>query len=248
MRSILLIMTILIPAVLIGQKTNKINRYSVGIEIDIGHSFPNFDKEQERWKGTFYPAGGINVLFVNRINQNWISDLGVGITGYALANRGSVDNYVLDFASPTISSGISYNFLNRQGQENFIKLTSGFQLGYQGAFTDEFDNYTVKIEGKHNLYQFIRPEIGIRRYFKQRMKGSRYKMAYEFGTYFRYNLNTLGSVKIEEDNFEVTLEPRGNIIGGYFKILFPAGKKRVRVKQQKEKELPPIIYNPRYLK
>ncbi|MCB9340784.1 MAG: hypothetical protein H6577_21885 [Lewinellaceae bacterium] len=248
MKSILLTISILIPAILIGQKTTKINKYSIGLEINVGHSFPNFDKEQEQWKGTFYPAGGINVLFVNRINQKWITDLGVGITGYALTNQGSVDNYVLDFASPTISSGVSYNFLNRHGQENFIKLTSGFQLGYRGTFIDEFEDYTVRIEGNHKLYQFIRPEIGIRRYFKQRMKGSRYKMAYEFGTYFRYNLNILGTATIEENDFEVTLKPRGNIIGGYFKILFPAGKKRIRLKPQKEKELPPIIYNPRYLK
>ena len=117
MKSILLIISFLIPAIVIGQKTTKINKYSVGIEIDVGHSFPNFDKEQEQWKGTFYPAGGINVLFVNRINQKWITDLGVGITGYALTNQGSVDNYVLEFASPTISSGISYNFLNRHGQK-----------------------------------------------------------------------------------------------------------------------------------
>ncbi len=248
MKSILLIVSILIPVIVIGQKTNKINKYSVGIEIDIGHSFPNFDKEQERWKGTFYPAGGINVLFINRINQNWITDLGVGITGYALTNKGNVDNYVLDFASPTISSGISYNFPNRQGQENFLKLTSGFQLGYRGTFIDEFEDYTVRIEGKNKLYQFIRPEIGIRRYFKQKMKGTRYKMAYEFGTYFRYNLNTLGTATIEETDFEVTLKPSGNIIGVYFKVLFPAGKKRIRIKPQKEKELPPIIYNPRYFK
>jgi len=248
MKPATLIILILIPLILIGQKPTNVNKYSIGIELDIGHSFPNFDKEQDRWKGTFYPAGGINVLLVNRINQRWITDLGVGITGYALTNKGSVDNYVLDFASPTISSGISYNFQNRRGQENFIKLTSGFQLGYQGVFEDEFETYKVVVQGRNKLYQFIRPEIGIRRYFKQKMKGSRYKIAYEFGTYFRYNLNTLGIATIKENDFEVALEPRGNIIGGYFKILFPSGKKRIRIKNQKEKELPPIIYNPRFLK
>lgn len=248
MKSLTLTILVLIPLILVGQKSTKINKYSIGLEIDIGHSFPNFDKEQERWKGTFYPAGGLNVLFVNRINEKWITDLGVGITGYALTNKGSEDNYILDFASPTLSSGISYNFRNRQGKENFIKLTSGFQLGYQGTYVDEFETYTVKIEGKNKLYQFIRPEIGIRRYFNQRMKGARYKMAYEFGTYFRYNLNTLGTATISENDFEVTLKPRGNIIGGYFKILFPAGKKRIRMKQREEERLPPIIYNPRYLK
>jgi hypothetical protein len=248
MKAIFLFVSILIPIILVGQRTTKINKYSVGIEIDLGHSFPNFDKEQDHWKGAFYPAGGINVVFVNRINKNWISDLGVGITGYSLTNKGSVDNYVLDFASPTISSGISYNFINRRGQENFIKLTSGFQMGYQGTFIDEFESYSVRIEGKHKLYQFIRPEIGIRRYFKQKIKGARYKMAYEFGAYFRYNFNYLGSATIREVDFETTIKPRGNIIGGYFKILFPVGKKRVRIKQESRDETAPIIYSPRNMK
>lgn len=247
MKLILLAILILIPAILIGQKTTKINKYSIGIEIDIGHSFPNFDKVQERWKGSFYPAGGLNILFVNRINQKWITDLGVGITGYALTNKGSVDNYVLDFVSPTISTGISYNFLNRHGQENFVKLTSGFQLGYQGAFTDEFETYSFTIEGKNKLYQFIRPEIGIRRYFKHKMKRFRYKMAYEFGTFFRYNFNALGMATINEHDFEVTLKPRGNIIGGYFKVLFPVGTKRIGIQQNREGKLPRIIYSPRFL-
>lgn len=243
MKSIISVIFLLIPVILIGQQSTKINKYSIGLEIDIGHSFPNFDKEQDRWKGTFYPAGGINLLFVSRINQKWIADLGIGITAYALTHKGSVDHYVIDFASPTISSGISYNFQKRQGQENFIKLTSGFQLGYQGTFEDEFETYTVKIEGKNRLYPFIRPEIGIRKYFKQKMKGSRYKMAYEFGAYFRYNLNTLGTAKISEHDFEVTLEPRGNIIGAYFKILFPAGQKRIKIKRLQPKKLPRIICN-----
>ncbi len=80
------------------------------------------------------------------------------------------------------------------------------------------------------------------------MNGPRYKMAYEFGTYFRYNLNTLGTAQIEEPDFNITLEPRGNIFGGYFKILFPAGRKRVRMKEVQTIELPPIIYNPRHLR
>ena len=250
---------VMMPNFLIGQKSTEDNKYWVGIEMDIGHSFPNFDKDQSRWKGTFYPAGGLNLLFVNRLNQRWITDLGVGITGYALTNKGSVDNYVLDFASPQISSGLSYNFQNRKGQENFIKLAGGLQLGYQGKFIDEFETYKITIEGNNVLYQFIRPEIGIRRYFKQRMKGSRFKMAYEFGTFFRYNLNILGTVLIQENDFQVTLEPKGNIVGAYFKILLPAGKKRIefkqqipadkkekRIKQNQVKELSPIIYKPRY--
>ena len=58
MKSIFLIISILIPAIVIGQKTTKINKYSVGIEIDVGHSFPNFDKEQEQWKGNILSSRG----------------------------------------------------------------------------------------------------------------------------------------------------------------------------------------------
>lgn len=220
----------LLPLIGNSQRTSTINKYSFGIEIDVGHSFPNFSEDQDRWRGMFYPAGALHVLLVNRLNQNWITDIGVGVTGYALTNRGRADKYVLDFASPHISTGISYNFQKATGKENFVKLTTGVQLGYRGAFIDEFETYKVTIQGKSKLYQFIKPEIGVRRYFRKGMKGSRYKMAYEFGTYFRYNLNTLGTAKIEEPDFAVTLEPRGNIIGGYFKILFPAGRRHIHRK------------------
>lgn len=247
MKSVFVALSILIPSMLFAQKTKRINKYSIGIEMNIGHSFPNFDIEQEHWKATFYPAGALNVMFVNRINQHWITDLGIGITGYALANKGSVDNYVLDFASPTISSGISYNFLNNEGQEHFIKLTSGFQLGYQGEFVEKFETYTVKVESKNAIYPFIRPEIGFRKNLKQRMKGSRYSLAYEFGTFFRFNLNTLGTAQINETGFQVIIEPRGNIIGGYFKILFPSGKKTIKMKKQRPTILPTKIKNTRYL-
>ncbi len=249
MKTVILILIIVFFSqnFLIGQKSTRINKYSIGVEVDIGHSFPNFDREQERWKGTFYPAGGLTILFADKINQSWTVGLGVGITGYALTNNGPTDKYVLDFTSPHILASIGRNFQNSAGRENFVKLTSGFQQAYQGVFVDEFATYKVTVSGKNKLYYFLRPEIGVRRYFKRKMKGARYKTAYEFGAYFRYNLNALGSAKIEENNFEITLEPRGSIIGGYFSVLFPAGRKHMRMKQRPEKELPPIIYNPRYL-
>jgi len=81
------------------------------------------------------------------------------------------------------------------------------------------------------------------------MKGTRDKLVYELGTYFRFNFNTLGVATIEEKDFEVvTIEPKGDIIGLYIKFLFPASKKKIRVKQNNAKQLPPIIYNPRYFK
>ncbi|MCB0663208.1 MAG: hypothetical protein KDC24_10745 [Saprospiraceae bacterium] len=248
MKFLSLWLAVLAPIIACSQGPSKFSKYSIGIEVNVGHSFPNLQPEQTHWKGTFYPAGGISLCVSNRINQKWISDLGIGITGYALTNKGSVDKYVLNFASPTISTGISYNFFNRKGKENFLKVTTGLQAGYQGAFTDEFETYSVEIEGKSIVYPYVRPEIGIRRYFKKRMKGSRFKMAYEFGTFFRYNILTLGKVTITEQDFEIAFQPNGNILGGYFKVLFPTGRKRVKMKKESAKELPPIIYNPRFLK
>ena len=248
MKTSICILALILPALLFGQKSRNINKYSIGLEVEIGHSFPNFSAGQTNWKASFYPTGGLNVLFVNRINKTWISELGFGITAYALSNRGPQDHYVLDFASPTVSTGISYNFRYQKNKEHFIRLTSGFQTGYQGNFVDVYETYSVSVEGKHKLYPFIRPEIGIRKYFKQKMKGARYKTCYEFGTFFRYNLNTLGIATIRDDDVEVRLEPRGNIMGAYFKVLFPAGKKRLRIKQEQTKELSPVIYNPRFFK
>lgn len=247
MRLIIWLFSFLLPVLSVGQKNPPVNKYTIGLAIEVGHSFPNFDREQERWEGTFYPTGGLQLMFQDRISERWAIDLGLGITGYALANKGSVDQYVLDFASPKMSSGISYHFRNRRGQEHVLQLLSGFQLSYQGTFEDEFDTYTVKIAGKHKFNPFIRPAIGVRKSFKRKMKGSRYPMAYEMGTFFRYNFRTLGTAQIIEQDFEVILEPRGNIIGGYFKILIPAGKKRLRIKKERAPRWSPIIYNPRFL-
>ncbi len=229
-----------------AQSLSKINQYAIGIAVDVGHSFPNFDRVQNRWKGTFYPSGGIAVLFSNRVHQHWIVEAGLGITGYALTNKGRTDSYILDFASPLITSGISYHQSKSLGHENFIRLSGGVQLGYRGTLVDVFDTYSVTIQGEQQWYPFIRPEIGIRRSFGQKMKGSRFKMAYELGTFFRYNLDALGTATITENDFQVILQPSGHIMGTYFKILFPVGKKRMSQKPPKEKALPPIIYNPRY--
>ena len=120
-------------------------------------------------------------------------------------------------------------------------------MGYRGSFTDEFETYKVTVQGKNRFYPFIRPEIGMRRSFKKKMKGSPFKMAWETGAYFRLNLTSLGTAMIEETDFEVTLSPRGDIIGMYGRILFPAGRKSLKMKE-KETARPPIIYNPRNLK
>lgn len=247
MKVFTLFLGLLLPIIASGQKTSKINKYAIGMEINFGHSLLTFDKTQDRWKGKYNPAAGITALLTNRLNQNLIADIGIGFTAYGLILRGRIDKYVIDFASPHLSAGISYNLQNRKGNENFLKFGAGIQLGKKRTLVEDFDTYTIIINGEKNYYPFIRPEIGFRRYLKKRMDGSRDKIAYEFGAFFRYNFETLGAVIIEEVDFETMLEPRGNILGVYFKILIPNGRKRIKIKPKAEKKLPPIIYNPRYL-
>lgn len=230
-----------------GQQTNRINQFSIGLEIEAGHSFPAFDTEQNRWSASFYPTGGLTVALEKKINRKWIADAGGGLTGYALTNKGMVDRYTLDFVSPHLITGISYHFQNHRGRNHFTKISTGFQVGYRGSFTDEFETYKVTVQGKNRFYPFIRPEIGMRRDFKRKMKGSPFRMAWEAGTFFRWNLTSLGTASIEETDFAVTLRPRGDIIGMYARLLFPTGRKSLKMKE-KETTRPPVIYNPRNLK
>ena len=183
---ILLIILTLMPALLPAQNSSTTNKYSIALSIAVGHSFPDFNRPQDRWQASFYPAGGISLSFETRLNQDWTLDLGIGLTGYALTNRGPVDRYVLDFASPTLSSGLSYHFQNKKRQDNFIRISGGVQLAYQGEILDEFETYSIHIASEDRLYPFIQPEIGIRRFSRKRMKGSRYKMACDLGVFFRF--------------------------------------------------------------
>ncbi|MBR9922064.1 MAG: hypothetical protein GYB31_14590 [Bacteroidetes bacterium] len=246
MRFSIALLLILFPLLACCQNRHNSNKYSIGIRVDAGHSFPNFSNTSSDWKGTFYPAGGINLMLVRRFNQNWTAGLGAGVAGYALTNRGPIDKYILDFASPTLTTEIGYIFMTTHNREGFLRLSGGIQLAYQKVFEDQFETYTVSIEGENLLLYFIQPELGIRRYFKQKMKVSRFKTAYEFGVFFRYNFNRLGTATISSSDYEVVLTPSGNIMGAYFKILFPIGNKRFEAKPKKEKPLPPIIYNPRF--
>ncbi|MEZ5172270.1 MAG: hypothetical protein R2850_01835 [Bacteroidia bacterium] len=223
-----------------------IGKYMLGIEINAGHSFPDFDIEQDRWKAGFYPAGGINLSLSNRLSKNWILDLGVGVTGYALNNNSRFDHYVLDFSSPLLISGISYNFKGYKNRMSFVKMSTGAQLAYKGSFADQFENYSVTITGVNKAYYFLRPEIGIRNKLNKKIGRAAMKVSYELGTFFRFNLNPLGSARIEESksDFVVTLTPRGNIIGFYFKLLFPLGKQQIRNydSEKKSKSIMKIKY------
>jgi len=156
-----------------AQKTRRINKYSIGIEIDAGHSSPSFNKEQNRWKGSFYPTGALTLSFRNRINQHWQSDLGIGLTGYALVNKGPFDNYILNFSSPHLATSIQYIKTTNKKMENFVRLKTGMQLGYKGEFTEIFESYTATIKGTNPIIFFISPEIGIRKQF--RIKNNRFK-------------------------------------------------------------------------
>ena len=215
--------------------------------MNAGHSFPDFPQDQDRWKGTFYPSFGLDVLFANHLSQNWMVDVGLGFTAYFLTNRGPVDKYILDFGSPHASTGISYIFGKRSSKRGVLKLSYGIQLGYKGEFIDEFETYTVTVQGEKRCYHYLKSELGIRQFLKKKRKGTKYKTAFEFGTYFRLNLNSLGTVVFAEPNFSVSSEPQGNLIGVYYKFLFPAGRKRIKVKSEEViEEIPPLIYNPRY--
>lgn len=249
LKSKILFPLLFFPLLLFSQRSNYTNKYSLGFEMNFGHSFPVFPRNQQRWKGTFYPSGGINVSLNNRLHEKWMAEVAIGLTAYFLTNQGPVDKYILDFASPQASTGISYVFGKRPSQKGTLKLSYGLQLGYKGRFVDQFETYTVTVQGDKRWYHFIRTDLGIRRYFKKKQKGIRYKIAYEYGAYFRLNLNRLGTVVFEETDFLVTTEPRGNLIGVYFKFLFPVGKKRMEVKKVEEEiEIPPVIYYPRYSK
>jgi hypothetical protein len=245
MRNFLLGLFFCINFTLNAQKNSQNNKYAIGLEVSLGHSFPNFTNDQDLWSAGLYPSGSLTASLMRRFNQHWSSSLGLGLTAYFLTNHGPVDKYILDFASPHFTSSFAYTFRNTKGQENFLRLTNGLQLGYQGTLVDQFEAYTVVIEGQDLFYYFLRPEIGIRRYFKQKMKGSRFQMAYEVAAFFNYHINPLGTVQIYETDQIISLEPRGSVMGVYVKFLFPSGRERIRKLKTKPTPKPPTIYHPR---
>ncbi len=248
----LLFILILFSTSVLAQRYKKIPKFVLGMEIGYGQSFPNYDDTQNIWKPTFYPAGELRLLFSARLMKHWIVDLGAGATGYALINKGLIDKYIIDFASPLLTGGISYNFHNKNGKEQFLKVSYGMQLGYDGNLFEDFQTYEVEIESKQQYLRFIRPEIGIRRALKKKVKGTNFKMAYELVAFFRYNIDVLGTAKfIQKDmDFATVFSPRGSIIGVFFKLLMPMGLKseRIRVQQKKIEKAKeePVIYNPRF--
>ena len=186
-----------------------------------------------------------------RANAHIDLDYGAGGTFYYLINKGIVDNYVLDFASPYIIAGIGYSFLQTRSQENYIKIQGIAQIGFNDSFREGFDTYEVVVESNSKYYYSIKTQFGLRRFVKRKSKKKNIdKTADEYGVMFRFSLQNLGTATFTGDNYQNRISPTGSIAGVYYKVLFDYGgkkiKRKVRDTKVKEAELPPIIYNPRY--
>ena len=231
-----------------AQRGRTLPRLAFGIQVDVGHSFPDLPADQQRWKATFYPAGGMGLSLMARLNEQWSADLALGIAGYALANRGPSDTYVLDFASPTALAGLCYNTRRSEQREVFLRTAAGAQLGYAGRTVDRSENYVVLIDGGGPVLGFLRQEVGIRQHTRRRMRGSRHATAFEVGAFFRYNLRPLGVVQFVEPDVVVSTAPNGHLIGMYFRYLIPMGEGGVKRSPTKEPaEVPTRFHDTRTL-
>ena len=249
-RLILLLWSCVIPNLLFGQKSKKIDKNYFVIDIDAGGTFADFDESQPFWKPTFYPAISLGLLWSRRINASLDFDIGAGGTFYYLINKGTVDRYVLDFASPYLISGLGYSFMQKQREELYIKISAIVQIGFDDTFREEFPDYVVDIESDSEYYYSIKTQFGLRRFFKRRQKKKSKPVGFEYGVYFRYSFQDLGMATFTGSDYSTTISPDGDMCGIYYKLLLTYGggkvSRKVRPKTAKEKELPPIIYNPRF--
>ena len=231
----LLILAIL-PIIAFAQSTRS-HKYNIGIEVNAGHSFPAYNSDS-RWKGTFYPVGGLNVLVMNRMGKSFQSELGIGISGFALNNQGPYDNYVFDFVVPQIFTGIQYSQSKSHHLETFVRLNSGIQAAYKGSTLENFSEYQVLIQNKNALNFYLQPSIGLKNKFNKRINGHKNYLGYEIGSYFRMNLYSLGTATFIEENHVTTTSPSGNSLGVYFRILLPVGNKMVKLENNQEPKEP----------
>lgn len=220
---------------LFAQKSKRVSKNHFGFELSLGTTFPHFDLEQDQWKALYYSGNSFTFLWSNRLNRHWIADFGIGVSTYLMFNQGPVDLYILDFISPHFMTGISYNQTINRNKESFYKISFGSQLGYRGELTQTFKTYKVEIESKNQFYFFVRPEVGIRNKFKKKIKNSPFQLSYELGTFFRLNFNRLGKATFTQDDLKFSIRPKGDVIGIYFKLLIPAGKRKVKLKIPKFK-------------
>jgi len=93
---------------------------------------------------------------------------------------------------------------------------------------------------------FLQPSIGLKNNFKERLKGHKNFPGYEVGTYFRMNIYPLGTATFIEKTYITQTSPSGNAMGMYFRVLLPAGSKKIKLEDIKDPR-GPRIKTTRYL-
>lgn len=123
------------------------------------------------------------------------------------------------------------------------QLMFGAQLGYTKTLVEEFETYQVEISGSRPFYYFARAEWGVRWPWHKRHRRGLPKPYNECGVFYRYNFNALGTARFTGSDYVLDMQPSGNILGGYFRVVLPAGRKKVKLPDPP----PPadIIYHPR---
>lgn len=131
---------------------------TISTEFSPGTTFPNFIGNKNGWNAKLYLAGAFSVLLSKRLNKHWDAFVGIGMSAYRMNNRGKVDDYLMDFTSPHLLSGIGYYKNTYNQTQSFIKLSAGSQLGYRGELNDYYENYAVKSRG-NGLFYFSPPRF-----------------------------------------------------------------------------------------
>ena len=241
---------IMSPNLIRAQKSKKIDRNSFVIQIDAGSSFADYDRNHGYWKPTFYPAIGLSLMANRRLNAKLDFDFGAGGTFYYLINKSPMERYVLDFASPYLISGIGYNFMQRQRTELYVKVSGIMQIGFDDIFREEFPEYMVNIESDSKYYYSVKTQFGLRRFFEKRQENKSKPVGFEYGVYFRYSFQDLGTATFTGSDYESSISPKGHLAGIYYRLIFTYGggkvSRNVRATKMNKNELPPIIYNPRF--
>ncbi len=231
-----------------AQKKQKSNKYYIGLEANLGYTFPSFNiNDQERWKPTFYAAGSILATFNTRLHRDFRLAIGGGVTHYNMHNRQEGKRLIIFFTTPNILASVNYTFLRHDKHIFFTQLSGNSHLGFKDiSYTTDF--YHIQFSATRPYHYFLKPEIGYRRYFKHKMQGARFKNPYEIGIFYQYNFFRLGEAKVTEDDFELILTPKGEIIGIYYRILIPFGKAKFVYYNPPKKAKPntTIIQNPRF--
>lgn len=219
---------LLLPAWLHAQSALHVGKHLVALEIAAAHSFPRVTQQEPRWRATFYPAGIFNLRFQTQLTANWAWDAGLGIVGYALSHKGPHDTYVLDFATPQATAGLSYSKQKIPQLASFAKLSAGCQLGYQRSFTETYKHYQVQISAGSRVVPHLQPEIGLCKTTRHARKGSRFAMQYSVSTFFRFNLAGLGTATFVEADTRTVVAPNGHLIGVAGRVLLPVGRQRLQ--------------------